>query len=330
MNGVWAYREKSGFFQRAGAGPFPLGGGFFENPILCPDGKRFFTLADTGRSEVLRFDVQSRHFISYMPAIHVTAGFDFSPDGESIAYVPSGFSLVRSRMDDTQRLPLTAAPIYAASPRWSPDGKQIAFVGSVSKKPSKIYTVSKDEGVPQELTSVTESEDHPDWAPDGNSLVFGVMPQGANVPADSTTIRMFDLRSRQMSKLPGSEGLASPSWSPDGRHLVALDSVGQELRLFDFRSQKWTTLVKDPSAQFSLPVWSKDGTTIYFINDAPKAQALLEVGIGGTPPKKLGSFDEIARSGLDINGMALAPDGSPALAVTTSSREILAYTWDAP
>jgi eukaryotic-like serine/threonine-protein kinase len=330
LNGVWAYREKSGFFQRASPGPFPLGGGFFENPLLSPDGKRFFTLAETGKSEVMRCDVKSHHFIPYLPAIHPMGGFDLSPDGESIAYVVGGSELVWSKLDASQQLPLTAEPMYAASPRCSPEGKQIAFVGSVSKKPSKIYIVSRDEGVPQEVTTVAESEDHPDWAPDGNSLVFGAKPQGTNPPAGPTTIQVFDLRSRQVSTLPGSDGLTSPSWSPDGRHLVALGSDNRELRLFDFQSRNWTTLVKDPSAQFDMPVWSKDGMTIFFINDDPKTQALFEVGIGGRPPQKLASFSEISQSGLAIDGMAIAPDGSPALAVSTNSREILAYTLDAP
>lgn len=88
--------------------------------------------------------------------------------------------------------------------------------------------------------------------------------------------------------------------------------------------------MKDPNAQFNFPVWSKDGATIYFINDAPKVRALFEVGIRGRLPEKLGSLREIGQSGLAVDWMALAPDGSPAIALTASSREILAYTWDAP
>jgi eukaryotic-like serine/threonine-protein kinase len=329
-NGVWAYREKTGLFERGSPGPFPLGGGFYENPLPSPDGKRFFTLADQGNSEVVRCDVKSGHFISYLSAIHALAGFDISPGGEWVAYAPANSALVRSKLDDSQRVPLNAAPMTADSPRWSPDGRQVAYVGYLPDKPGRIYTVPRDAGVPQELTSVDESEDHPDWAPDGNSLVFGAKPPGPNPPASAATLQVIDLRSHQVSKLPGSEGLSSPSWSPDGRHIVAIGSNGQEMRLYDFRSRRWTTVAKDPDAQFNFPIWSKDGMTVYFMNEAPKVHVLFKVGISGRPPEKLGDLSEIKQTSLSVDWMALAPDGSPALAVNTSSREIVAYTWDAP
>ena len=329
-NGVWAYREKTSFFERGSPGPFPLGGGFYENPFLSPDGKRFFTLADVGKSDIFRCDLKSGHFISYLPVIRASGGFDISPDGASIAYATSGSGLVRSKLDSSQRLLLSAPSMLANSPRWSPDGKQIAFVGYPPGKPGKIYTVPTDEGAPQELTSIDESEDHPDWSPDAKSLVIGAKPNGSNPPASSSTIQVMDTQSHQLSKLPGSEGLSYPAWSPDGRHIVALGSNGQEVRLFDFRTRKWTTLAKDPAAQFSFPVWSKDGTVIYCIYNAPKARALLKVGIAGRPPEKLGDLSEIGQSNLGVDWMALAQDGSPAFAATTSGREIVAYTWDAP
>jgi hypothetical protein len=52
---------------------------------------------------------------------------------------------------------------------------------------------------------------------------------------------MVDLKTRQVSTIPGSEGLFSDRWSPDGRFLAAIVGTEQsKLMIFDFQTQKWT------------------------------------------------------------------------------------------
>src|SRR5438477_6962258 len=67
------------------------------------------------------------------------------------------------------------------------------------------------------------------------------------------------MRTHKVSVVPGSQGLWSPHWSPDGRYLAAMDSSNQNLTLFDFKTQKWSELARITTAY---PNWSRDGNYI--------------------------------------------------------------------
>jgi Tol biopolymer transport system component len=121
-------------------------------------------------------------------------------------------------------------------PRWSPDGKRIAFAAGVPDQRWKIYVVSAEGGSPQEMTHGTVDEEDVSWSPDGNSLVFGSYPPGN---ARMAAIDILDLRTHQISRLPGSEGFFAPYWSPDGRYIAALVAVElNKLMLYDFMTKK--------------------------------------------------------------------------------------------
>ena len=71
----------------------------------------------------------------------------------------------------------------ALMPRWSPDGKQIAFMGSVEGNHWTNYLISADGGVAQQLVSGDELFADPTWAPDGKSIVFRAVERSAKVEA---------------------------------------------------------------------------------------------------------------------------------------------------
>jgi Tol biopolymer transport system component len=102
-------------------------------------------------------------------------------------------------------------------PRWSPDGKTIVSWETDSHGVAKIYEVSADGMPPRLLMPDDQSQQwDPNWSPDGSKIVFG---GATNDPA--STIRILDLRTHQVDTLPGSQGLFSPRWSPDGRYIPA-------------------------------------------------------------------------------------------------------------
>jgi Tol biopolymer transport system component len=72
------------------------------------------------------------------------------------------------------------------------------------------------------------------WSPDGKQMIFGDTWQ-----AKKMDISLLDLNTHQLSTIPGSSGLFSPRWSPDGRYLAALSSDFKNLMLYDFHEQKW-------------------------------------------------------------------------------------------
>ena len=68
---------------------------------------------------------------------------------------------------------LTFPPMQTYLPRWSPDGKQIAFFGHPPGEPSQIYVVPATGGVPELIYRSGTNLADPNWSPDGKSLVFG-------------------------------------------------------------------------------------------------------------------------------------------------------------
>jgi Tol biopolymer transport system component len=98
--------------------------------------------------------------------------------------------------------------------------------------------VSVEGGEPEMLLDAPGNEADPGWSPDGSSIVFGYLSEG-----DSPTgkaIRILNLETGAVSTVPGSTGLFSPRWSPDGRYLAAMPLDRQKLLLLDMTSGEWT------------------------------------------------------------------------------------------
>jgi eukaryotic-like serine/threonine-protein kinase len=79
-------------------------------------------------------------------------------------------------------------------------------------------------------------------------------------------IQMVDMKTRQVSAFPGSKGLFSPRWSPDGRYLAAINAEGShKLMLYEFRTQKWSEWLA-AADDVNYPYWSADSRYIVYDN----------------------------------------------------------------
>jgi dipeptidyl aminopeptidase/acylaminoacyl peptidase len=58
------------------------------------------------------------------------------------------------------------------SPRWSPDGRWLAFVGRRGDQMPQLYVVRRDGGEARCLTSLPQGISHPAWSPDGRRIAF--------------------------------------------------------------------------------------------------------------------------------------------------------------
>ncbi len=326
---VWAIREKSAFFQRKGPQPRQLTAGPMNTWATLPskDGKKLFVIGSKPRGELVQYDSKARQFVPYLSGISAD-DLAFSRDGEWVAYVtfPNGV-LWRSKVDGSQRLQLTFPPMRALLPRWSPDGKRIAFMSVAAGKPWKIFLVSAEGGSAQQVIPGERNEVDPNWSSDGNSLVFGRAPWMESGTSGTMTIQLLDLRTHQISELPGSEGLFAPRWSQNGRYICALNADSSKLLLFDFTTQKWTELV---NMFVSYPSWSRDGKYIYFDAYSGDDPALSRVRINDHKLERLVSMKGFRRTGLLGNWFGLAPDDSPLVVRYVGTREIYALDWDAP
>jgi serine/threonine protein kinase len=321
---IWALSEKGTFLHPSTDKPIQLTSsplGLFT-PLPSKDGKKLFVVGRNNRGELERGESKSGRFAPFLSGISAE-DVAFSNDGQWVAYVsyPEGI-LYRAKPDGSNKLQLSAPPLLAASPRWSPDGKQIAFYDYIIGKPSRLYLVLADgSNLHQLLPEDPQSQLIPDWSPDGDKIVFGGVPVDNN-----STIRVLDLNTHQVSALPGSQGLFAPRWSPNGRYIVAMTTDLLGIVLFDFQTQKWSQLAKVRTAYLS---WSRDGHYVYFLRWLENP-AVLRVRITDREVEEVFDLRDVPTTGNTGPWLGLAPDDSPLVLRDIGTQDIYALDWLEP
>jgi dipeptidyl aminopeptidase/acylaminoacyl peptidase len=308
----------------------------FRDPALSPDGKTLFVAGNQKLTEVTRYDLASRTFQPFFSGIPATE-IDISRDGEWATYtaMPAAPTFWRSRMDGGERLRLNVPPgaLEVHEPRWSPDGKRIAFMAQFPGNRLKLCLVSSDGSSPELLIpDMSSQEGVATWSKDGNQIVFGE-PLNYRSDISEMTIHVLDLKRWRLSTLPGSEGLWSARWSPDGRYIAALplkkmpagDWYSTELRLFNTASASWKTLAHIDYIED--PAWSRDSKYIYFhtLGDDPRVYRARASG-GQTEP--LISLNSLPGSKGKWTGVA--PEGSPLILHDVFVNEVYALNIEWP
>jgi Tol biopolymer transport system component len=328
---IWAIREK-GLLQKSESEPVRLTTGplNYWAPLPSRDGKKIFVVGEQPRGELIRYDTKLRQFVPYMNSLSAEQ-VRFSPDGQWAAYVtyPEA-TLWRSRIDGSERLQLTFSPQQAGLPRWSPNGKQIAFIAASVGQPSKISVVSAEGGASEEIIPQEPVQNDPAWSADGNSIIFGEAPLGQLGALRTNGLHIVDLKTHLASIIPGTEGLWSPRTSPDGRYLVGLYADTQRLMLFDLKTQKTTELVN--AINVGWPEWSRDSQYVYFEMTSSTADGdkLVRVRVADRKLDEIKSLKDIREVGFYTNWGGLAPDDSPLTLRNAATQEIYAVDVDLP
>lgn len=245
-------------------------------------------------------------------AIAIITDSQISPDGSQIAY-----SVKRARPDEndyssaiwlaatdgkSEPRQITAGSHRDTSPRWSPDGQQLAYLSDRSGA-TQIYVIDLGGGEPRQVTDLERGVNSLVWSPNGNQIAF-TSSQGYGVDDDVRARKggfirhltrldyRFDVAGylderfqhvwivdveggtpRQISA--GEQNDLSPSWSPDGSRIAFVSNrEGQENPTF--RSQLYVIdasaaptddgdgalKVSDGTRAVHEPRWSPGGDSI--------------------------------------------------------------------
>ena len=260
IRNIWALRDKTDLLHRNDAQPVELTHGpiSFYLPVASDDGRTIYAVGTQQHGQLMRFDARSGQYESYangLSADHLA----FSHDGQWMAYVtyPEG-ALVRSRLDGSDRLQLTFAPMLVSNSQWSPDGSQIAFEASLTAGGNrKIYLVSANGDSPRLLVPDARGEMVlSGWSPDGQSLLF------AGSDGSGTIWQMYtlNLKTGKAAGLPGTLGIGDGRLSPDGRYLAGISTSTGSLILYDMAAGTTRRLAEVGD----YPSWSPDGKYVYF------------------------------------------------------------------
>jgi Tol biopolymer transport system component len=330
---IWIVPENNSWWRKVSREPIQLTTGplQFNDPLISKDGKKLFVVGTQPRAELVRYDAKSGDFVPFLGGM--SAGdVEFSRDSQWITYVsyPEN-TLWRSKADGSSRLQLTYPPMRAALAHWSPDGQQIAFSAAMPGKAWKVFLISRDGGTPDPVTTEDVWETDPTWSNDGSTLAFGHYDL---LHSEKTFIDLFNLKTRQLSQLPDSQGVFGPRWSPDGRYILAeTQTANDKLMLFDVKNQTWRAL-KVAVNNFGYMAWSRDSASVYFDTLQTGASAFFRLRISDSKLEKLCDLNKVARYADPFGGgsswTGLGPGEVLLLPRDISTEEIYSFDLQLP
>ena len=187
-----------------------------------------------------------------------------SPDGQWVAYTvtrairdtdKNDTDVWMVSWDGREHLQLTSTPDSESRPRWSPDGKSLAFTSArQDAKAAQVWLLSRSGGEAVKLTDVKGGVTDYAWSPDSQRLVLVVAEPDPKAPdeddksKDATAktpkpivvdryafksdaggylrgershLYLFDIAAKRAEILtPGAFDETSPAWSPDSRQVA--------------------------------------------------------------------------------------------------------------
>lgn len=296
-------------------------------PVPSHQPNRVFVIGARARTYLSVYNAATKQFRPYLSALNSTGRTELSRDGSQIAWINTfDGSLWQSKLDGTQRLHLTLPPMRVFMMRWSPDDKQIAFMGKRPGSPWKIYIVPQDGGNPETVLDESHSEADPCWTPDGNALIFGRSPEFMGEDTNEKAIYSLNLKTKVVSTIPGSAGLFSPRLSPDGRYIAAMPLDQRKLMILDSATNRWSELA-DKSADN--PVWSSDGKSIYFHAFMEEGQPIYRVQISDRRLERIVDFRNLQPAEA-LEYIGLTDKDEPIILSNVWTANVYAVDWDTP
>jgi hypothetical protein len=139
-------------------------------------------------------------------------------------------------------------------------------------------------------------------------------------------LRVLDLDSHQVTTLPGSEGVWSPRWSPNGRFIAGLhDGPAGGIKIFDFETQHWT--VVEQTHYVGYPTWSSNSQFIYCLHfdDDP---GVFRVRVSDGTAERVVDLKGFRHTGTFTHWLGLDPTDAPMLLRDVGTDDIYALTLD--
>jgi eukaryotic-like serine/threonine-protein kinase len=321
---IWALPLSTKLFHRPQQ-PIRLTNGplLYENVGTSRDGKHLFAVGTRQRGELVRYDMQSQQFVPFLSGISAVEP-TFSGDGKWVAYAsyPDG-NLWRSRSDGSEEKQLTYDPMVLPRPRISPDGTKVAFTVNQKEayRPQSFVIDTNGAFPPRAIATGNASWSAAvSWSPDGNLLLVESGIRGKfRSDKNSSELRIADLRTGETSVVPFSQGLIGGEWITQDS-IVAATQDDTKLLTFDFKTLKWTDLT---SAAITAVAISPDRKFLYYTTGGaePKAWRLRFADHRIEPITSLEDASRAGRMGW-IQGIDVAPDGSPLLTRETGTQEV--------
>jgi len=190
-----------------------------------------------------------------------------SPDGEWIAYTVTTYDLEEDKsysriwMVPTaggDAIPMSTEEQTSSRPRWSPDGKYLAFMTARDEGKTQVWTLFRHGGEAVQRTDTPQNVSSFEWSPDGKKMVLVLQdPKPSELEAHE--------------KGEDYEEKTAPPWVIDREqfkvdYIHYLDRRRTHLFVLDLASGE-TTQITSGDFDDSEPAWSPDGSRIAFVSN---------------------------------------------------------------
>ncbi len=208
------------------------------------------------------------------------------------------------RPDGSRAMNLTTFSLDDATPALSPDGRRVAFYSERHWRYA-IYTMDlRNGGAPRRLTPDDALDMHPTWSPNGAEIAYEAYTEyrwnrytqaWELGPGQIRVVRTRDAEVRPL--VAGT----SPSWSPDGKHIVFVRAG--DLYVTDRRGRSLRRLTSTPTTEAD-PEWSPDGEEILYVGGTPGDMHVFLMEDDGSARRKLAGD-----TAADDSSPTWSPDG---------------------
>ncbi|MXY43256.1 MAG: DUF5050 domain-containing protein, partial [Dehalococcoidia bacterium] len=198
---------------------------------------------------------------------------NWSPDGRRIAFIsprddpdPNDdhpiWEIYVMNADGSGQTRLTNDSAWHSLPRWSPDGRRIAFQ-SYTDENWEIHVMNADGSDQRRLTDNLAWDGMPSWSPDSQRIAFHT-----TIDENAEIYVMNADGSDQANLTNDAANDWSPSWSPDGRRIAfhSHRDGNSEIYIMNADGSDQTRLTNNPARDIR-PVWSSDGRSIAFTSN---------------------------------------------------------------
>lgn len=307
-------------------GPAPAGSGSGES--AAPAGPRPLLVSST-KGDPTHLHLFSLSAASALEPIGQGKGTEFdaawSPDGRRLAFsslvaepgTPPASQIITMAPDGSDRKPLTPMEpgVVATSPKWSPDGKSIAYSTvkfQDGQQPTLALNIMDRDGA--NLHKVAEGV-LPDWAPDGKTIAFTTFDFSKTF---APGLRVLDVAAGSSKELTKGENAMMPAHSPDGKFIAFVSDGGigalPDIYVMNADGTGKRRLTTTDADFETGPQWSLDGKTVYYARlsseEVPHA-SLQSMPAAGGPAARLTeeSFTTIPGNGAGFLMVMLTGQG---------------------
>src|SRR5207248_7380618 len=290
-----------------------------------------------------------------------------SPDGNRVAFVrvtvndkkegydTSIWSVAVAGGEEPHRL---TTGNHDTAPRWSPDGKYLAFLRSTEKdgkpEPPQLFMLPLTGGDAFGFTTLPKGATAAVWSPDAKQIAFTSSTNAEDLAKQEKKKRKEEELKKAAAEVanstatPISPAGISPKSEDEGTHDSDIHVIthavyrSNDEGYLDPKRPQHIWLIQAPHTadekiqpkqltrgrfDEAEPIWSIDGRTVYFASlhidepyyELPKSE-LYSVAVTGGEPTKLTTIE------MCIEGLSLSPDGKQMAFIASATKPVNSYT----